>query len=69
MMSKSGNLSEIIREGMEGRGIKGDSETVLSVDHILKNKDGIIATNDSAIILEVKKFIDLPSKVKLSRET
>ena len=67
MMSKSGKLSEIIREGMEDRGIKGDSETILSVDHALKNKDGIIATNDSAIILDVKKFIDLPSKVKLSK--
>ena len=69
MMSKSGKLSEIIREGLGDRGIKGDSETILSVDHVLKNKEGIIATNDSAIIVEVKKFIDLPSKVKLSRET
>lgn len=69
MMSKSGKLSEIIREGMEERSIKGDSETILSVDHVLKNKDGIIATNDSAIILEVKKIIDLPSKIKTSRET
>ena len=69
MMSKSGKLSEIIRKGMEERDLKGDSETVSSVDHILKNKDGIIATNDSAIISEVEKFIDLPSKVKTSRET
>lgn len=69
MMSKSGKLSEIIREGMEDRGMKGDSETILGVDHVLKNKDGVIATNDSAIILEVKKFIDLPSKIKASRET
>ncbi len=68
MMSKSGKLSEIIREGMEDRDIQGDSETILSVDHVLKNKDGIIATNDSAIILEVKKFIDLPSKINTSRE-
>jgi hypothetical protein len=67
MMSKSGKLSEIIREGMEDRDIQGDSETILSVDHVLKNKDGIIATNDSAIILDVKKFIDLPSKIKTSR--
>lgn len=69
MMSKSGKLSEIIREGMEDKGIKGDSEPILSVDHVLKNKDGIIATNDSAIILDVKKFIDLPSKINTSRET
>ncbi len=68
MMSKSGKLSEIIREGMEERNLKGDSETVSSVDHILKNKEGIVATNDSAIILEVKKFIDLPSKIKISKE-
>lgn len=68
MMSKSGKLSEIVRQGMEERGLKGDSETILSVDHVLKNKDGIIATNDSAIIIEVKKFIDLPSKIKVSRE-
>ena len=67
MMSKSGKLSEIIREGMKERGIKGDSETILSVDHILKKKEGIIATNDSAIILEVNKFIDLPSKIKTSK--
>jgi hypothetical protein len=69
MMSKSGKLSEIIREGMEDRDIQGDSETILSVDHVLKNKEGIIATNDSAIIVEVKKFIDLPSKVKISKGT
>jgi len=69
MMSKSGKLSEIIREGLGDRGIKGDSETILSVDHVLKNKEGIIATNDSAIIVEVKKFIDLPSKVKISKGT
>jgi len=69
MMSKSGKLSEIIREGMGDRGIKGDSETSLSVDHVLKNKDGIIATNDSAIIARAKKFIDLPSKVKISKGT
>lgn len=68
MMSKSGKLSEALREGMEERSIKGDSETILSVDHVLKNKNGIIATNDSAIILEVNKFIDLPSKIKISRE-
>ncbi|HNR44694.1 MAG TPA: DUF434 domain-containing protein [Methanofastidiosum sp.] len=68
MISKSGKLSEIIRQGIEERGLKGDSETILSVDHVLKNKDGIIATNDSAIIIEVKKFIDLPSKIKVSRE-
>jgi len=67
MMSKSGKLSEIIRKGMGERGLKGDSETILSVDHTLKNKEGIIATNDSAIILEVKKFIDLPSKIKTSK--
>lgn len=69
MMSKSGKLSEIIRKGMEERNLKGDSETIPSVDHVLKNKDGIIATNDSAIIAEVKKFIDLPSKIKASRGT
>lgn len=68
MMSKSGKLSEALREGMEERSIKGDSETILSVDHVLKNKNGIIATNDSAIILEVNKFIDLPSKIKISKE-
>lgn len=68
MMSKSGKLSEVLREGMEERSIKGDSETILSVDHVLKNKNGIIATNDSAIILEVNKFIDLPSKIKISKE-
>jgi len=69
MMSKSGKLSEIIRKGMEERDLKGDSETVSSVDHTLKNKEGVIATNDSAIIVEVKKFIDLPSKIKASRGT
>lgn len=69
MMSKSGKLSEILRKGLEERNLNGDSETVLSVDHILKNKEGVIATNDSAIISQVKRFIDLPSKIKTSRET
>jgi hypothetical protein len=69
MMGKSGRLSQIIREGMEERNLKGDSETVPSVDHKLKKCNSIVATNDSAIIAEVKKFIDLPSKVKTSRET
>lgn len=67
MMSKSGKLSQIIRDGMEENDIKGDSETVPSVDHTLKKCNGIVATNDSAIIAEITKFIDLPSKVKTSR--
>jgi len=69
MMSKSGRLSEIIRNAMKERDLIGDSETVSSVDRILKGKEGIIATNDSAIIVKVKKFIDLPSKVKISKGT
>jgi hypothetical protein len=69
MMSKSGKLSQIIRGGMEERNLKGDSETVTSVDHTLKSCSGIVATNDSAIIMQVTKFIDLPSKVKTSRES
>jgi len=69
MMSKSGELSEILRKGLEERNLRGDSETVSSVDHTLKNKDGVIATNDSAIISQVERFIDLPSKIKTSRES
>ncbi|MCC7572503.1 MAG: DUF434 domain-containing protein [Candidatus Methanofastidiosum sp.] len=69
MMSKSGKISETIRDGLEERNLRGDSETVSSVDHILKNSRGIVATNDSAIILEINEFIDLPSKVKISRGT
>jgi hypothetical protein len=69
MMSQSGKLSGIIRKSIEERNLKGDSETIGSVDYILKNKNGIIATNDSAIINQVEKFIDLPSKIRISRET
>ncbi|KYC45458.1 MAG: hypothetical protein APG12_00125 [Candidatus Methanofastidiosum methylothiophilum] len=69
MMSKSGKISEIIRDGLEERNLRGDSETVSNVDYTLKNSLGIIATNDSAIISEIKEFIDLPSKVKISRGT
>ncbi|MDY1591314.1 MAG: DUF434 domain-containing protein [Methanofastidiosum sp.] len=69
IMSESGRLSEIVRKGMKERGLNGDSETVSSADYVLKNKEGIVATNDSAIIVSAKKFIDLPSKVKTSKET
>ncbi|HNZ87421.1 MAG TPA: DUF434 domain-containing protein [Methanofastidiosum sp.] len=64
MMSQSGRLSEILRNSMEQMGINGDSETITGVDYTLKNMEGIIATNDSAIISQVKRFIDLPSKLQ-----
>ncbi|KYC49427.1 MAG: hypothetical protein AMQ74_01427 [Candidatus Methanofastidiosum methylothiophilum] len=69
MMSKSGKLAQIIRHEMEERNLKGGSEAVSSVDHELKNCNGIVATNDSAIISEISKFIDIPSKIKISKET
>ncbi|HNV93947.1 MAG: hypothetical protein BWX56_00771 [Euryarchaeota archaeon ADurb.Bin023] len=67
MMSKSGKLSELIRNKMDEKNINGDSETLTSVDHALKNCNGIVATNDSVIISSIKKFIDIPSKIKISR--
>ncbi len=69
MVSKSGVISKMIRERVEELNIEGDSKTVTSVDQKLKNSDGIIATNDSVIISKVDKFIDLPSKIKISKET
>lgn len=65
MMSKSGKLSELIRNKMNEKSINGDSETLTSVDHALKNCKGIVATNDSVIISSINKFIDIPSKIKI----
>ncbi len=69
MMRQSGRLSENIRISLKERNLEGDSDTVENVDYTLKNKGGIIATNDSAIIIQVNRIIDLPSKVKTSRES
>ncbi len=69
MMRQSGRLSEMLRMSLKERNLEGESNTIENVDYTLKNKEGIIATNDSAIIIQVNRIIDLPSKVKTSRES
>jgi hypothetical protein len=63
-MSKSGELSGIIREKMTEFHLDGDAETVKKVDTTLKTINcDIVATSDTIIIAQVPTIVDIPRRI------
>jgi len=58
-ISKSGLLSEILREKMGYYGLKGDAKTSIHVDHDLKVSKDIVATSDGVVIDEAERVVNL----------
>ncbi len=62
-ISKSGEFAKTTRDVMKNMNVSGVAKTVKSVDFVLKNWDGIVATSDTAIIIKAKKILDIPSEI------
>jgi hypothetical protein len=63
-VSKSGELSKIIREKMNELQINGDAETVKQVDSTLKKLNcDIVATSDTIIIAQASAVVDIPRRI------
>ena len=63
-ISKSGELSKVIREKMNELQLNGDAETVKQVDTTLKKLScDIIATSDTIIIAQVSAVVDIPLRI------
>jgi len=58
-ISRSGELSRGCQERLESRGIEGVCRTSRSVDHELKEFDGVVATSDGIIIDEASSALNI----------
>lgn len=59
-VSYSGKLSQIVRNELKRRNIRGNAKTFKNVDYVLINESGIVCTSDRVIIDKVKKVLDIP---------
>lgn len=63
-VSKSGELSNSIREKMNELQLNGDAETVKQVDTTLKKLNcDIVATSDTIIIAQASAVVDIPQRI------
>ena len=62
-MSRSGELSELVRGMMAERGLPGTASTARNVDHLLKVSRAVVATSDGNVIDSSKKIYDLPMEI------
>jgi len=62
-ISKSGELCSLIRENLEKYSLRGDAKAVKNVDYTLKKLQMLTATNDSVIIKDIEKFVDIPREI------
>jgi hypothetical protein len=63
-VSRSGELSKIIREKMNKFQLNGDAETVKQVDTTLKKLNcDIVATSDTIIIAQASAVVDIPQRI------
>lgn len=58
-ISRSGELAQEVRDGLERENLSGDAIAVRVPEKILIGFPGIIATSDTAIIDQSKKVVDL----------
>lgn len=66
-MSRSGELAELVRGMMAGRGLPGTARTARNVDHLLKVSDAVVATSDGNVIDAAKRIFDLPREIAKRR--
>ncbi len=63
-VSKSGELSQIIREKMNELNLSGEAKTVKQVDTTLKRLNcDIVATSDTIIIAQAPTIVDIPRRI------
>ncbi len=66
-MSRSGELAELVRGMMAGRGLPGTARTAGNVDHLLKVSEAVVATSDGNVIDAAKRIYDLPAEIAKRR--
>ena len=66
-MSRSGELAELVRGMMAGRGLPGTARTARNVDHLLKVSESVVATSDGNVIDAAKRIFDLPREIAKRR--
>ena len=66
-MSRSGELAELVRGMMAGRGLPGTARTARDVDHLLKVSEAVVATSDGNVIDAAKRIYDLPAEIAKRR--
>lgn len=66
-MSCSGDLAELVRGMMAGRGLPGTARTVGNVDHLLKVSEAVVATSDGNVIDAAIRIFDLPAEIAKRR--
>lgn len=62
-ISRSGELAELMRGMMAGRGLPGTARTARDVDHLLKVSEAVVATSDGNVIDAAKRICDLPAEI------
>ncbi len=62
-MSKSGEMCSLVRKNLEKHNLKGDAQAVKNVDYTLKKLQMLTATNDSVIIKDLERFVDIPQEI------
>ena len=66
-MSRSGELAELVRGMMAGRGLPGTARTAGNVDHLLKVSESVVATSDGNVIDAAIRIYDLPREIAKRR--
>ena len=66
-MSRSGELAELVRGMMAGRGIPGTARTAGNVDRLLKVSEAVVATSDGNVIDAADRIYDLPREIAKRR--
>ena len=66
-MSRSGELAELVRGMMAGRGLPGTARTARNVDHLLKVSESVVATSDGNVIDAAIRIYDLPREIAKRR--
>lgn len=66
-ISKSGEVAKMTREIISSLALRGDAETVKTVDSILSKTDGVVCTSDSVILSECRHFFDIAGYIIINK--
>jgi hypothetical protein len=66
-MSRSGELADLVRGMMAGRGLPGTARTAGNVDRLLKVSEAVVATSDGNVIDAAIRIYDLPREIAKRR--
>jgi len=66
-ISRSGEIAKMTREVISSLGLRGDAETIKTVDSVLSKTDAVVCTSDSVILSACRYIFDLAGYIISSR--